>query len=146
MSTDVPWFVGGVEFDFHAGSAPEYTRGETVEINGVIESDISRYNQWQQRGEVADAAEYGMTELGNQPWFREQLPSDTNVSTIVYEVEPPDTNTTPAFWGILVGYSDNTTLPNIVARVNLELWVIAQVADYPSRADLDAQFSDTVIS
>jgi hypothetical protein len=143
------WFVGGVELDLHDGSSPTYTRGDTFEMTAVIEKTgaaaVGRYQTMQDRSEVADHAEYGTTKLGNQPWFKEQLPSDTSISTIVYQVDTPLPSTTPAFWGILTDFEDATTNPERRFVFDLDLWVIAQVADYPTRSDLDAQFSDTIV-
>lgn len=106
----------------------------------------SKYTEWLQLQDFldySDAAAYG-TSQNHRPWYREQLPADATVASIVLGIEPTqdlkDRGIT-GVWGIVVSGSDlrNSTLTNW--QIDLELFVLSEFSEYSDHADIESDLA-----
>lgn len=94
------------------------------------------------RGE--DVVRYGVGDRG-EPWYRERLPPDAPVDSLVVPVDAPDDIAEDrSHWGIVVDGEDRTNPVSSQRRVDLTLFVLAERDAYETRADVEAAFGDEI--
>jgi hypothetical protein len=147
------WTIAGHRADALQGEAPELNPGAEPSMSFVFRpSDAAtpyndRANAVLGIALASDEAEYGISDVTREPWFREKVRDDAPVNNIVVQIAPEDEAAAqvPAFWAVVTGYSESTQRPGIRRILELDLFVIALVSDYPTRTDLEAAFSDTLV-
>ena len=146
------WTIGGIRADSLQGEAPELNPGAEPTMSFAFRRSAAatdyntRANNVRDIALSSDEAEYGISEFNRKPWFREKLRSGAPASNIVVQISPSDESAAevPAFWALVTGYTDATVRPGIRRVLDLDLFVIAFVDDYPARSDLEDAFSDTL--
>ena len=147
------WTIAGHRADALQGEAPELNPGAEVSMPFVFRPSSAsadyntRANSVRDIALASDEAEYGISDVTREPWFREKVRADAPVNNIVVQIAPEDETAAqvPAFWAIVTGYTESTQRPGIRRVLELDLFVIAFVSDYPTRTDLEAAYSDTLV-
>ena len=126
-----PLFVS----DGLASAPPTYTRAETTTLEFTFPSEADLQTA-RNHLEYAGAAQYGGTVRG-RPWFMERLPSGTPVASNVIAIEPQFSNVPlKGLWGLIVGGQETTPPPTVDYSASFEVFVLADLADYTTRADV----------
>lgn len=133
---DTSWLIGRSRVDGVLAPHPTITIGETSTFDAVIKADGGlsnhRYRYEQLRDRLAyasDTVTTGRTYDGT-PWFRERHDRES----LVVKIEPGrDTPATRGVWGIIERGADRTTLPDVAAQLSIDVFVLAEADEYPSR-------------
>lgn len=121
------------------GGAGGGTYGSDVEILDYTD----RYKTLREYGDYAGAVATGMS-ANHRPWFREQLPPEAPVDTLVVRVSPgPGIETAPGFWCLLMDITDDTELFENYARVTFRVKMLAEASEYATHADIETDLGDT---
>lgn len=134
--TDTSWLIGRSRVDGIEGEHPTLTINETSTFNVVLTpqrlaNHIGRYEQLRDRLMYASDTVTTGTTYDGRPWFTERH----NDESLVVKVQPGRDRSlaTRGVWGIIVGGDDATTLPGTLARLSVDILVLAELRDYPNR-------------
>lgn len=112
----------------------------TLTVNGelYVGDEQDRFAELEAFTDYAGQAAQGVG-LNNVPWFREQLPADARVPSIVLGFEPAQAlqdRGVRGFWGLLVGGRDRRN--SVLSRhdLALECIVLADFGEYDSPGDV----------
>lgn len=142
LTPDRTYLLGRSRADAVDAVVPDVTVGETTTLTLIFDPhrDVpnarGRYQQVRDRLRYAnDDAVVTDTTMDGTPWFRESHGHET---LLVKAAPGRDLGTYPGFWGVIVGGGDQTVDPRIVARVEVEVFVLAPLETYDTPADVRA--------
>lgn len=160
MADDPNWLLdtnradGGIVVNMIPADMPEYSPGSTLTVPLTFWSDSSLTDSLQTRYEAArDYLDYGgrvtVTQaINGTPHFRERIPSDADVDSIVVDLVPQtsaDWNYTPGFWAVITGGDDVSQYVDDFARLDVQMTVIAKADDYADRTALKNDLAGAVV-
>ncbi|WP_323192423.1 hypothetical protein [Halostella sp. PRR32] len=140
-----PWTIGGIVAEALVDTpTPTLTRGETAELSFLFDDDDETPDDYRQRYDSLrafadyanddDAVATGLDDRG-RPWFRERVPSDAPVDSLLVEVTPnhriPDVE---PFWAVIVSIEDQSTPPTDYRQLDFEFFILGTVAEYGTEA------------
>lgn len=144
MSGDNSWTVAGITASYRGNPTTiTLTRGSTSTIPLVFEDDTAYSN-------ILDYLDYspenvvqtGTTHMG-EPWFRETIPAGSPVDSYVVDVETGTDVVDPRdLWAVVVGGAD-ISKGHAYHAVELELFVLARLSEYPDRSSVVDAYGDT---
>lgn len=107
-----------------------YADQETIDATRSHYLQILDYLDYQ--GETV--VRYGTTDRG-KPWFRERVPTDASVDSLVVSVDAPDdVQEDRSMWAIVLSGVDQSSVLSTSRRVDLTLFVLAELDEYADRA------------
>lgn len=139
-----------------SGSTPGYTRGERTDLEFVFWYDqdidgsdtdghVRRYEDLREYGDFAGSMSVERAATG-QPHYAERLPNDAPVDSLVLDFRPgADVDATPGFWGIVKAVQDDSRFTADVARLTLQVVVLAELGEFASRSDVQAALGEGVV-
>jgi len=87
---------------------------------------------------------YGRTDRG-EPWYRERLPANAPVESLVVPIEAPDdSDADRSLWGIIVDGEDQSDPVADLYRIDLSVVVLAPRSAFDDRAAVAAAFEDAL--
>jgi hypothetical protein len=117
-----------------------YADQETVEANRSHYLQILDYLEYEGDAVVR----YGTTDRG-EPWFRERLPTDAPVDSLVVPVDAPDdVQEDRSMWAIVLSGVDQSSVLSTSRRVDLTLFVLAELDEYADRAAVVDDLGDEI--
>lgn len=137
-------YTGGFSYGAEGSSygSIQYSASSRTTTTTTVTQDYSAtyyeiLNYLEYSGE--DLVRYGTTDRG-KPWFRERIPDDAPVNSLVVPVEPGDDIVdVSGHWGIILGGTDQSEPPGSSRSVELEILILAPLDEY---ADRDAVYAD----
>lgn len=133
---DTSWLIGRSRVDGIEGEHPTLMINETTTFRIVLTphrlaNHIGRYEQLRDRIFYADETVTTGTTYDGRPWFTERH----NDESLVVKVQPGRDRSlgTRGVWGIIKGGDDATSLPADLARLSVDILVLADIRDYPTR-------------
>jgi len=138
--------VGGLSPGADLGGTDGGTFGTTggFTFPGVEDSDqrAIRYRRLRQFADFAGAFATGETAV-NQPWFREQLPAEAPVDSLVVGLEPPADlgRDHPGVWALVQSVTDQTPPSESRYILEFELVTLAELTEYTDHAAVKAALS-----
>lgn len=142
-------FADSVVVTSEAGGASQYSTGYNFEYESLSEDpsdSLSAYRQLREYLTYAGDATVrrGTTDRG-VPWYRERLPDDSPVDSLVVDVVAPDSHPEPRdFWGIIVGGEDISTTTANYRQLELTVFVLADRSAFNDREAVEAEFGDEI--
>lgn len=133
--------VGRTRADAFDIPMPEYAIGEEVSITlrflgrgaGFV-NHRERYEQLRERLFYGtNSVTTGMMQDGS-PWFLERH----NQESLVVKVVPGKDTTVPAVWGVLTGFTDETSLPEEMCILEVDIFVLGKLEEYDDRRAVKA--------
>lgn len=135
--------VGRTRADGFDIPMPEFAIGETVSITlrfvdseqgGGFEDHYGRYKQLRERAFYGvNSVTTGMMQDGS-PWFLERH----NQESVVVKVVPGEDSLVPAVWGIITDFADETSLPEELCVLSVDIFVLGKLEDYEDRRAVKA--------
>lgn len=111
--------------------------GATTTVPGV--ESYSRLKRYPTTGTVAVG-----TALDGEPYYRETLPSDAEITSRVLQFEPfADLDGITGLWGLVSGYEDVSANVPAFYELELDVYVLAESGDYSARSDVIAEYEAT---
>lgn len=117
---------------------PEFAIGETVSITlrflnpdygGGFPNHYKRYQQLRERLFYGvNSVTTGLMQDGS-PWFLERH----NRESVVVKVEPGVDTTVPSVWGIITDFTDDTSLPEEMCVLEVDVFVLGKLDEYDDR-------------
>lgn len=78
-----------------------------------------------------------------KPWFRERLPDEAPVDSLVVPIETgDDVHDVDGFWAIIVGGEDQSRPPATYRQVDLEVFLLAPLSEYDDRDEVYDDLGD----
>jgi hypothetical protein len=134
------------------GTMPTVTRGETSTFKLGFGRDVpdsvsarSNIERYELARELLDWAGWVTIESAvTQPTYREHLPSDADIDSLVVKIEPADgVQSGVGVWGVVMGREDKTRLaPNAVLVLGVH--VLAEASEYSAYSDVVAAFQPDI--
>lgn len=135
------------------GQTPSVTTGALVSTtfvfaagDTVTESHVERYESLLPFLDVPkeDVLRYGTSATGT-PWFRERYGDAFAVDSLLFGVEPgSDVIDGRGFWGLLIGFTDESTPPAGTRRVTLEWFVLDRFEAFASHSEVRSAYEDSI--
>lgn len=150
--SDPYWTIGGTIADALVGQTPTVTRGTEITLSVIFEPAeratfyTDRYHALLDYLDYANEApvETGVTQTG-RTWYKENT-TDAPVTSFVVGVDPsPDIIDATGFWGIVTGGQDRSVPIAELRRLDLTLFVLAELDEFADRAAVETALSSGVI-
>lgn len=111
---------------------------------GDADGHVRRYEDLRQYGDFAGSMTVDRAANG-QPHFTESLPADASVDSLVLDFVPgADVDATSGFWDIVRSVDDETRFAADVGRLTVQVAVLAELYEYASRSDVQADLGEGV--
>lgn len=119
---------GGSEGGAYGGSEGGfYGTGVSIQVDGV-----TSYESLREYTEYTNGIKTEM-DIDGEPTFRERTPSRDPVDTHLVSIVPESgVEKHPSLWGVITGGDDPTRLVNANARLDIEVYILGDFADYDS--------------
>lgn len=151
---DYTWTIDGTVVDRIEGPTPTVTRGSTQTLSVIFDDRSTETTAFDERYRtLREYIDYAngptvrtfLTDEGI-PKYRERIPSTAPVTTFLVDVEPgADVIDARGFWAVLVGGQDVTVPVEGLRRLELELYVLAELADYADKAAVKTDLGSEVV-
>ncbi len=159
------WYFGDqddpVILEGHTGDYPNTTVGESYTFEFYIQDDISsddnftvgdltyttavdRYDRLKEYLRYAGYATTSRT-LGSA-YFTEPLDfTEADVDTLLVPIWPhDDIDQARGVWGVITGGDDSTEIFGALARISVDVFVLAEYSDYATETDVRNEFEATI--
>lgn len=131
------------------GDYPNTTFGETSSFEFYIRGEAGlapaseRYRTLKDYLNYAGYAVAERTEAG--VYFREDGYSRSPINTLLVSIQPhADIEEARGVWGIITGGSDSTEVFGAQARIDMDVFVLAEYDDYATETDVRNAFESTL--
>lgn len=106
----------------------------------VADSALASYHQLKEYQRYAGYASTNQT-FGGVTFSENGSFSAADIDGLVMSIRPGSgVAEAKAFWGVITGMDDTTEIYGSIARISMELFVLGEVQDYPTEADIRNAF------
>jgi hypothetical protein len=149
--TDVSWAIETADYGVLtatgviADTLPTLGVGEDVTLTFLFTPDVanhvSHYNDLREMGRYTNGSTVDTgVDIRGKPWYRERLhPSGNFSSTLVKLVPSSNVGNLRNYWAVITDVSDTTRYVGSGERLEVELFVLAEGSEYPSRTELESE-------
>jgi hypothetical protein len=149
--TDVSWTIETADYGTLTASGvlgttlPTLGVGEESSLTFLFAPDVSNhvshYDDLREVGRYTnDATVDTGVDIRGKPWYRERLHPSGGFSTALVKLSPSsNVGHIRDYWCVITDVSDVTNYVGAGERLEVELFVLAEASEYPSRSELEQE-------